>query len=186
MLQPKKNPWTILDKKEIYDNPWIKLTHHNVLTPSNTNGIYATVHFKHLAIGIIPLTENMETYLVGQYRFPLEQYSWEIPMGGGNLESNVLDSAKRELQEEVGLLANSWKEILKIHTSNSVCDETGFVYVAKNLALTNSAPDETEELTIKKLPFEDAVSMVMNGEITDSLSIAGILKLKLMLDQGFQ
>lgn len=178
------NPWKIKSKKEIYDNPWITLHHHEVLTPANTDGIYGTVHFKNLAIGIIPLTENLETYLVGQYRFPLEEYSWEIPMGGGSFENTALESAKRELKEEVGLEANKWQEILKIHTSNSVTDEVGYVFVAQDLTLGKAEPEETEVLSIKKLAFSEAVQMVMDGKITDSISIAGILKLNTLIQTG--
>jgi ADP-ribose pyrophosphatase len=178
------NNWEVLSKKEVYDNPWITLHHHEVITPGKTNGIYGTVHFKNYAIGIIPLTKNLETYLVGQYRFALNAYSWEIPMGGGPISDSILDSAARELQEEVGLKANKWQEILKIHTSNSVCDEEGYVFIASDLEETLATPEVTEELQVKKLTFNEAFEMLINGEITDSLSIAGILKTKYLLDNG--
>ena len=176
-----KSPWKIKTKELIYDNAWISVHHHNVLTPNNDEGIYGTVHFKNHAIGIIPLTEDNETYLVGQYRFPLNQYSWEIPMGGGLHDTPYLDSAKRELKEETGIEAKDWQELLKIHTSNSVCDESGTIYIARCLTYGEAEPEATEDLTIKKIPFEDAFQMVMNGEITDSLSVAGILKAKIIL-----
>jgi ADP-ribose pyrophosphatase len=179
-----ENPWRIKSKKEVYSNNWIEVSHHEVINPSGNDGIYGTVHFKNNAIGIIPLTENLETYLVGQYRFPLNEYCWEIPMGGGLIKTSILDSAKRELEEEVGLLANDWQEILKIHTSNSVCDEVGYVFIAQNLVETTAKPEETELLQVKKLSFNEAFEMVMQNQITDSLSIAGILKTKILLDKG--
>ena len=176
------NPWKKLTEKKIYSNPWIELTEYDVLNPAGNKGIYGQVHFKNYAVGIIPLTENLETYLVGQYRFPLDEYSWEIPMGGGPLSDSIIDSAKRELQEETGLTAKNWKEIIKIHTSNSVCDETGFAFVATDLSVGESNPEETEDLQIKKLPFDDVYKMTLEGEITDCLSVASILKTKTLID----
>lgn len=176
----KKSPWKIKSTELIYDNAWISLHHHEVKTPADQDGIYGTVHFKNHAIGIIPLTETNDTYLVGQYRFPLKEYSWEIPMGGGLSTDTHLDSAKRELKEETGIEANDWSELLKIHTSNSVCDESGTIFIAKDLTYGDAEPESTEDLAIKRLPFDEAYKMVMNGEITDSLSVAGILKLKLL------
>lgn len=183
-MNPQKNPWIILAGKPQYENPWIRLTEYQVLNPSGGKGIYGVVHFKNLAIGVIALDELQQTYLVGQYRFPLEQYSWEIPEGGGPLGTDPLESAKRELLEETGLQAAEWQELLRLHLSNSVSDELGIVYIARQLSQHVAKPEETEALQVKRLPFETAYQMVMNGEITDSLSVAAILKLKLQLLQG--
>src|SRR5579871_191774 len=111
MSKEEKNPWQIISEKNIYDNPWINITEFDVINPGGGNGIYGKVHFKNLAIGILPLDENMNTYLVGQYRFPLDQYSWEIPEGGGMIGIDPLISAQRELIEETGLVATQWTEI---------------------------------------------------------------------------
>ncbi len=175
------NNWQKIDSKQVYDNPWITVEHHNVLTPNNTEGIYGKVHFKNLAIGIIPLDKQLNTWIVGQYRYTLDRYSWEIPMGGGKLDVDPLISAQRELQEETGLKAHHWQHLLDIHTSNSVTDEYGLVYVAQQLTEGETDFDSTEDLSIKKLPFNDLVTMVMDGTITDSLSIAGVLKLNHLL-----
>ncbi|MFY0652185.1 MAG: NUDIX hydrolase [Cyclobacteriaceae bacterium] len=177
----EKNPWKKLSEEKIYDNPWIGVSEHQVINPSGNPGIYGKVHFKKVALGIIPLDLNGYTWLVGQYRYALNEYSWEIPMGGGDLDVDILDSAKRELKEETGLLANHWEKILRIHTSNSVTDEEGFVFIARDLTQSETEFDDTEDLQIKKLPFQEAVDMVMSGEITDSLSIAGILKTEKLL-----
>lgn len=179
MEEEDKNPWQTLSSKKIYDNPWISLTEHQVLNPSGGQGIYGEVNFKNLAIGIIVLDDSNHTWLVGQYRFPLKSYSWEIPEGGGPIDVDPLISAKRELKEETGIIAQSWTEIQRIHLSNSVSDETGIIFLAQDLSYGESEPEETEKLILKKLPFLEAYQMVLNGEITDSLSVAAILKVKI-------
>lgn len=178
MDSSKKNNWKTLSIKEVYENPWIKLDEHQVINPSGGNGIYGKVHFKNKAIGIIPLDENNNTWIVGQYRYTLEQWSWEIPEGGGPLDIDTLASAQRELKEETGLVATHWTEIATAYLSNSVSDEIGYVFLAEGLMEGPSNLEETEaDLIVKKLPFEKVLQMVENGEITDSLSVIGILKL---------
>lgn len=174
------NPWTTLSTKEIYSNPWIQLEEHQVLNPNGGKGIYGKVHFKNLAIGVIPIFENGDTILVGQYRYPLNAYSWEIPEGGGKLDVDPLDSAKRELIEETGLVAEQWTKILEMHLSNSVSDEFSIIYTAENLTQGESEPEETEQLQVKRLPLTEAIDMVIRGEITDSMSVAALLKLKIL------
>ncbi len=177
-----KNPWRTLESKQIYENDWIILSEHQVINPNGNKGIYGKVSFKNIAIGIIPLDKNGDTWLVGQYRYTLDEYSWEIPMGGGLLSIDPLVSAKRELLEETGIIANRWTRILKIHTSNSVTDEMGFVFLAEDLLQSTPEHDETEKIEIMKLPFRKAYEMVIDNKITDSISIAGILKLGKVLD----
>jgi len=178
------NPWQVLSEKNVYENPWIQLTEFDVLNPSGGKGIYGKVHFKGTAIGVLPLDEALNTWLVGQYRFPLNQYSWEIPEGGGPLGTDPLVSAQRELLEETGLVAAEWSPLLEMHLSNSVSDEYGLVYLARQLEQREAEPEETEQLVVKKIPFEEAYRMVERGTITDSLSMAAILKVKLMLLDG--
>ena len=183
-MDEQKNPWTVLNEKEVYDNPWIKVTEYDVLNPKGGKGIYGKVHFKNLAIGIIPLDDDLNTYLVGQYRFTLNQYSWEIPEGGGPHHADILESAKRELKEETGLVAQEWTKLMDFHLSNSVCDEHGGIFMARKLSQEEAMPEDTEELVIKKLPFEEAYQMVEKGIITDSLAVAAILKVKILLLEG--
>lgn len=178
------NPWKTLESQLKYDNNWISVTEHQVINAGGNKGIYGTVHFKNLAIGIIPLDENNNTWLVGQYRYPLNQYSWEICEGGGKLDIPPLDAAKRELLEETGITAKQWNPLLEMHLSNSVSDELGIIYIAKDLTFSAPQPDEDEVLQLKKVSFDEAFNMVMKGEITDSLSVAGILKTKILLDKG--
>ena len=178
------NPWKTINSRKIYENQWIGLTEHNVINPSGGEGIYGEVHFKNYAIGIMVLDENHHTYLVGQYRFPLKAYSWEIPEGGGPLATDPLESAKRELLEETGLTANQWTEMQRLHLSNSVSNELGIIYMARELTQGDSSPEETEQLELRKLPFDEAYQMVLNGEITDSMSVAAILKTKVLILDG--
>ena len=139
------------------------------------------MHFKNTAVGIIPLDEDYNTWIVGQYRYPLDIYSWEIPEGGSPKDQMPLESAKKELMEETGIRAATWLKIMDIHTSNSVTDELGHVYIAKDLSFGDSQPEETELLKIKKLPFQELFNMTMRGEVTDSISVAGILKTAVLI-----
>jgi len=178
-----ENPWKTKKSEVKYDNPWIKITEHQTVNAGGSDGIYGVVHYKNIAIGIIPLDEDYNTWLVGQYRYPLQQYSWEICEGGGPHCDDVLDSAKRELLEELGIKAENWKSIMNMHLSNSVSDEKGVIYIAKGLSYHNPEPEEGEVLQIKKLPFNEVYNMVMDGEITDSLTVAGIMKTKILIDK---
>jgi len=176
-----ENPWKTNEVQIVYENPWIRLENHEVLTPSGKDGIYGKVCFKNKALGIVPIDVEGNTWLVGQFRYTLDEYSWEIPMGGGPLEEDILDAAKRELKEETGLLASNWTKIMRIHTSNSVTDEEGFVFLAEGLTQGETEFEETEQLQVRKLPLKDAVQMVMEGQITDSISVAALLKVARML-----
>jgi 8-oxo-dGTP pyrophosphatase MutT (NUDIX family) len=178
-----KNPWLNQTSELKYQNPWIEVTHHTVINPAGKPVIYGTVHFKNLAIGILPLDKDLNTWLVGQWRYPLNAYSWEIAEGGGVIGIDPLESAKRELKEETGLTAQKFTLICNMHTSNSATDEYCHIYLAQNLTEGESEPEESEDLQIKKVPFAEAYKMVMEGKITDSLSMVAILKTKILIDQ---
>lgn len=182
-MKATDNPWKTIKITEVYDNPWITLTHEDVIIPNGKKGIYGKVHFKNYAVGIIPVDENNNTWLVGQFRYALNEYSWEIPEGGALIPMDPLEAAKKELAEEVGLQAKNWKLIAKLHNSNSVTDEVAFIFVAKDLSETYAEPDETEVIEVKKLPLHEAIQMVLNGQITDSMSVAGLLKLHYLEQQ---
>lgn len=171
-----ENPWKTVSSREVYDNPWVNIRHEEVIKPNGEAGIYGVAHFKTRAAAILPLDENNNTWLVGQYRYTLNEYSWEIPMGGGSFEEDIQESARRELKEETGIEAKKWTDLGRLHTSNSVTDEVGFMFLAEDLTFGESEPDDTEILVLKKVNLEEAVRMVMDSEITDSLSIATILK----------
>lgn len=175
-IDPNCNPWKITTSKAVYENPWIRVREDQIINPAGNPGIYGVVSFKNYALGIIPLDEHNNTWLVGQYRYPLKEWSWEIPMGGGLKEVDMLASAQRELKEETGYTADRWTNIMRIHTSNSVTDEVGFVFLAEELTPGQEEPEETEQLVVKKLPLAEAVAWVMEGKITDSISVGGLLK----------
>ena len=175
------NNWQVIDEATIYENNWIKLQHFNVLNPNGGKGIYGKVSFKNLAIGIVPIDENGYTWLVGQQRFPLNKYSWEIPEGGCPLNEEPLQAAQRELLEETGLVATHWQLILESDLSNSVTDEKAFIFLATQLKQHNAEPDETEQLEIRKVLLTDAFKMIENKEITDAVTILALQKIQLML-----
>ena len=175
MVVDQSNPWRRLSRREAYRNPWIAVDHDDVLTPAGTAGIYGVVRFANVAIGIVTLDEEGYTHLVGQYRYTLDRYSWEIPEGGGPKTEPTLIAAQRELKEETGLTAGRWTKLLDLDLSNSVTDETGVAYLAEELILGDAEPEDTEQLTVWRIPFADAVGMALRGEITDALSVVGLL-----------
>ena len=174
----ERNPWTILTTRPVYDNPWIRLTEHQVLNPRGRPGIYGVVHMKNLALGVLPIDDDGCTTLVGQYRFPLEAYSWEMPEGGGALDVPAEDSVRRELKEETGLVAEHWLELVRLHLSNSVTDEYARGFVAWGLSQHLAEPEDTEDLRLRRIPFAEVVEMVGAGAITDAMTVATVLRLE--------
>ena len=170
-----ENNWKTLSSETVYENAWLELSHRDVINPSGNKGIYGLVKFKNQAIGVIPMDAEGNIYLVGQFRYAIDEYSWEIPEGGGLLGTDPLEAAKRELKEETGLVANKWTKLARIHTSNSATNEEGFLYIAEELIQKEAEPEDTEDLQIRKVSLNDAVEMVMRSEITDSLSVCAIL-----------
>lgn len=180
----EENPWQTLSSEIVHQTPWVRINHHKVINPGGSEGVYTVTEFKNLAIGILPLDDEYNTWIVGQYRFPLKQYSWEIPEGGGDPNVPPVESAQRELEEECGLVAKDWKLLLTAHTSNSATDEIAYIYVAKGLSHTQAHPDDDERLEVHKLPFAKLYRMVMDNEITDSLTVMAVLKAKILMDNG--
>ncbi|MCI0655252.1 MAG: NUDIX hydrolase [Methylococcaceae bacterium] len=171
------NPWRLIASREIYDNPWIRVREDEVINPGGGKGLYGCVSFKNQAVGVIPLDDAGNTWLVGQYRYTLDAYSWEIPTGGSPPGEAVLETARRELKEETGLSASRWSPFLRLHLSNSVTDEEAYIFVAEDLTEGRTSFEETEQLMVRKLAVSDALDMVFRGEITDAISVAGLLKL---------
>ena len=167
--------WKKLSSKQIYDNPWITVVEDQVINPGGGQSQYGVVHFKNKAIAIVPLDNDGNTWLVGQERYTLGAYSWELPMGGAADGEEPIEAARRELKEETGLTASRWSQVLQLHVSNSITDEEGFVFIAQDLQESEPDFDETEDLQIQKLPLAEAVAMIGRGEITDAISVAALL-----------
>lgn len=178
------NPWKTLSELVVYDNPWIRVHEDKVIRPDGAPGIYGVVEYKNKAIGILPIDENQDIYLVGQYRYPLGIYSWEIPEGGCPLGEEPLAAAKRELKEETGLTADNWQLLGTAHLSNSVSDEEAFWFLATGLSPGQAQPDGTEQLAHRRVPFAEALRMVADGEITDALSVLAINSYAVMKMRG--
>ncbi len=168
--------WRKLSSKTVFDNPWITVFEDRVIHPGGGECDYGVVHFKNVAVAIVPLDEDGNTWLVGQQRYTLGEYSWELPMGGAPGDEEPLAAAKRELKEETGLTANRWSQIMRLHTSNSITDEEGIVFIARDLEEGEPDFDDDEDLRIRKLPLSEARAMVERGEITDAISVAAILR----------
>jgi 8-oxo-dGTP pyrophosphatase MutT (NUDIX family) len=176
MSEPEKsNPWTTVGRRLVYENPWIRVREDRVLRPDGQPGIYGVVEFKNRAVGVLPVEDNGHVWLVGQYRYPLQAYSWEIPEGGSPPSETPEETARRELREETGLVAERLELIATTHLSNSVCDEIGYVYRATGLTHGPDDPEGTEELHAKRVSWDEAWAMLRRGEITDSMSVIAIL-----------
>jgi len=177
----KHGPWTTLDSKTVHDTPWLTIDFHQVINPGGIDSYYTTVHFKNYAIGVVALDKDQNIYLVGQYRYPIKQYSWEIPEGGGDRSITPLESAQRELMEETGIKAKHWQELKRFHVSNSATDEYAILFLATELSYFDPEPEDDEDLQTKKLPLSDFFKMVENEEITDSLTVIAALHLENMM-----
>ena len=169
--------WKKLRSKVIFDNPWMTVLEDRVINPSGGQNDYGHVRFKNRAVAIVPIDDANNTWLVGQDRYTLAEYSWELPMGGAPKNEDPLEAAKRELREETGISAARWTELMRLHISNSITDEEGLVFVAKELSHGETEFEETEKLEIRRLPLTEAIAMAINGEITDAISVAALLRI---------
>jgi 8-oxo-dGTP pyrophosphatase MutT (NUDIX family) len=171
----RSNPWTTLASRPVYDNPWISVREDQILRPDGTPGIYGVVHYKHTAVGVLPVDEQGRVWLVGQYRYPLGVYSWEIPEGGGHAGETPEETARRELREETGLAAGRIELIATAHLSNSVSDEVAYLFRATDLTHGPSAPEGTEKIEVRLVTWDETWAMLRRGEITDSMSVIALL-----------
>lgn len=178
------NPWTTLSKTTTYENAWILVEEHQVINPGGQPGIYGKVHFKNIAVAILPLDEEGYTWIVGQYRYPIDRYEWELPEGGCHEGEQPLIAAQRELAEETGLIAEWFTPVLEMQLSNSATDEISISYLATGLSQGPSFPEEDEKLEVKKIHFDELLELVERGEIKDALSVATILRVHLMKTKG--
>lgn len=183
-MTPHGRPWRSHASRLAYDNPWVSLTEHDAEAPTGHRAPYGVLHFKNLAIAVLPLHADGTVTLVGQHRFPHAGYSWEIPEGGAPLGEDPLDGAKRELREEAGLVAADWLQVLRVEMSNSVTDEVGVGFIATGLTATDAAPDETESFAVARVPFREVLDLALGGAIPDMLSVAMLLRAYHMAVEG--
>jgi 8-oxo-dGTP pyrophosphatase MutT (NUDIX family) len=169
------NPWKTLSSRTHYENPWIRVREDQVIRPDGLPGIYGVVEFKNRAIGVLPVEDDGSVWLVGQYRYPLNAYSWEIPEGGCPESESPEATARRELHEETGMTAGQIELLATSHLSNSVSDELGYLYRATDLHHGENNPEGTEQLTVRRFEWSEVCRMLKAGEITDSLSVMALL-----------
>lgn len=167
---PEANPWRRVSRRLAYENAWLQVHHDEVVRPDGEPGIYGVVHLRSVAVGVVAIDARDRVILVGQFRYTMDRYSWEIPEGGVPFDEDPLDGARRELREETGVEAADWRELLRFELSNSVTDEVGVLYLATGLTEGQAQPDGTEDLQLRRVPFAEALAMVDRGDIRDAMS----------------
>lgn len=183
-IDETRDPWTRLSKRVVFDTAWITVEDHTCRDPAGNDTQYGVVRFKNRAVGVIPLHDDGTITLVGQYRFALEQYSWEFPEGGCPKGREMIDTAAMELSEETGLRAESLTHFMDYHLSNSVTDESGALYLAQGLSQGEAHPEDSEELNIRRVTLDEILTDIEAGKITDSITVMGAYKLALWRVQG--
>ena len=164
-------PWRRLGRRVGYQNPWITIWHDDVTRPDGEPGVYGIVHFENSAVGVVAIDEQDRVVLVGQHRYAFDELSWEIPEGGSPLDEDSLEGAKRELLEETGLRARTWREIGRWQLSNSVTDEAAVTYLATDLEQGEAQPEGSEDLEVRWVPFDEVMALIRSGEISDALTV---------------
>jgi 8-oxo-dGTP pyrophosphatase MutT (NUDIX family) len=179
-----RNPWKTHGSQPIYATPWFSVRRDEVTRPDGAPGVYSVVHAERVAVGVVPLWDDGSVTLVGQWRYPLEQYSWEIPEGGGELDADPIVAARAELLEEAGIEARTWIPLGRCHTSNCFSDEVGHIFLARDLVQGTPSPGGDEEIAVRRVPAAEAIAMAADGRITDALSIVALFRFARWLEDG--
>jgi 8-oxo-dGTP pyrophosphatase MutT (NUDIX family) len=167
-------PWRRRTRRQVYVNAWIMVWHDEVDRPDGSPGIYGVVHYANEAVGVVVLDDDDRVLLVGQFRYTLDRYSWEIPEGGSPPGEPAVEGAKRELLEETGVTADDWRQIGRFTLSNSISDEAGVLFAAHARSRGTPSPDPTEDLVTRWVPFDEAIAMIDRAEIVDAMSIMAL------------
>lgn len=170
------DPWIVKSTTKPFENNWFRVEKNDVVHPGGADGEYTVVRMRRLAVGVLPIEPDGAVHLVGQWRFPLGRYSWEMPEGGGEPGERASDCARRELAEETGLKAGVLKPILEMDLSNSITDEQSIVFLATDLTPGQASPEPTEVLRRRTAPFKEVLAMVVDGRIRDSMTVAAVLR----------
>jgi 8-oxo-dGTP pyrophosphatase MutT (NUDIX family) len=184
-LKPHGEPWTAGEERLAFESGWITVTEQTAIAPTGKPSPYGLVRFKNLAVAVLPIHEDGTIILVGQHRFPLGDYTWELPEGGSPLGEEPLEGAKRELAEETGLAAAEWREVMRTQLSNSVTDERMIGYLALGLSQAGAVEaDPTEAIALARVPFREALDAAMAGYLPDMLTVAMLLRGYHMAKEG--
>lgn len=169
------NPWQTQSSRIVYRNSWIRVREDQVTRPDGEPGIYGVVEIRP-SVGIVAINQDDEIALVGQWRYSVSRYSWEIPRGGSHAgETDMLAVAKRELAEEAGITAEHWRVLGPVDVCNGVADDVQTLFCATGLHACETRLDPEEDIAVMWHPFEEAVRMAMDGRITEVCSVAAIL-----------
>lgn len=170
------DPFQIQASHIAYQNPWITVEHQDVLRPDGKPGVYGIVRFANRAVGVLPIDDAGYVCMVGQYRRPVEAWSWEMPEGGVPYDEDLETGARRELVEEAGIQASTLIKVLDMDLSNSVSDETAICFIAYGLSGGELAPEGTEVLSLQQLHFTQLLAEVEAGRIRDALTVATVYR----------
>ena len=169
-------PWLDRGATAVFENPWMRLTRHPATAPTGLESDYVVMRPKNLSVGVLPVHEDGTVTLVGQQRFALMNWSWEMPEGGAPFDEDPIEGARRELAEEAGLQAEHWREALKAEMSNSITDERAMAWIAWGLTPVPAAPDPTEVIRVARVPFGDLLREVGRGAVRDMFTVATTLR----------
>lgn len=176
--------WRDAGSSVMFENPWMRLTRHEATAPTGLQADYVVMRPQNMSVGVLPIHEDGTITLVGQQRFALMNWSWEMPEGGAPFNEDPLEGAKRELAEEAGLEAVVWHPALKVEMTNSITDERAMAWLAWGLTPVPIAPDPTEIIRVARVPFGDLLRNVGNGAVRDMFTVATVLRAYHMAREG--